>query len=69
MSYSLYLVHAPLLWMMAFLLKTQAHFSATRTMLALIALSPAVLGIAWLLFYTVERRTLTHPPPSSTLPS
>ncbi|HEV2952787.1 MAG TPA: acyltransferase, partial [Candidatus Dormibacteraeota bacterium] len=46
MSYSLYLVHAPLLWMMAFLLKTQAHFSATRTMLALIALSPAVLGIA-----------------------
>jgi peptidoglycan/LPS O-acetylase OafA/YrhL len=60
MSYSLYLVHQPLVVAMAHLLRTAAGMPPSRTFAALLALLPAILGVAWVLFQTVERLTLTE---------
>jgi peptidoglycan/LPS O-acetylase OafA/YrhL len=59
MSYSLYLVHQPLVAGIAYLAQAHAHTSPRATFLVLVALLPVVVFLAWVLFYTVERHTLT----------
>jgi peptidoglycan/LPS O-acetylase OafA/YrhL len=59
MSYSLYLVHQPLVAAFCYLLQVHAHTNPQQTFLLLVALLPLILIAAWLLFYTVERHTLT----------
>ena len=59
MSYSLYLIHQPVIQALAYLLRVSAHLSPGRTFAVLLLLLPAIVGIAWVLFVTVERRTLT----------
>lgn len=59
MSYSLYLVHQPMVQAMAYVIHIHAHTSPEITFLAVFALTPLILLTAWALFYTVERRTLT----------
>jgi peptidoglycan/LPS O-acetylase OafA/YrhL len=59
MSYSIYLVHQPLVQMSAYFLGAGQGVSPTRVFLELILLIPAILGVAWLLFITVERWTVT----------
>lgn len=65
MSYSLYLVHQPVIEGLAFLLRAHAHLSPNTTFLALTALLPFVLLLAYALFMTVERRTLHSKRPSA----
>ena len=56
MSYSLYLVHQPIVQSLSFLLR---HSGSPRTVfLEVLLLVPVILTVAWLLFITVERRTL-----------
>ena len=62
MSYSLYLVHQPVVQALAYVLRHDAALSTTWTFVALVALLPVILLIAWLLFVAVERRTLTSRP-------
>lgn len=62
MSYSLYLVHQPLVQALAFVLRHDAGLSPTRTFIGLVVLFPLILGAAWALFVLVERRTLTSRP-------
>lgn len=62
MSYSLYLVHQPLVQALAFVLRHDLGLSPTRSFGALILLLPAVLAVAWVLFVMVERYTLTSRP-------
>lgn len=59
MSYSLYLVHQPMVQGLAYVFHTYAHTSTQQTFAAVFALVPLILLTAWALFYTVERRTLT----------
>jgi peptidoglycan/LPS O-acetylase OafA/YrhL len=59
MSYSLYLVHQPVLQGLAFALRGAQSLSAVALFVSLALLLPVVIFIAWLLFVTVERRTLT----------
>jgi peptidoglycan/LPS O-acetylase OafA/YrhL len=59
MSYSLYLVHQPMVQSMAYVIHTNAHTSPQWTFLAVFALIPVIFVTAWILFYTVERRTLS----------
>jgi peptidoglycan/LPS O-acetylase OafA/YrhL len=58
MSYSLYLVHQPMVQSLAYVLHTNAHTSPQLTFLAVFACIPVIFLLAWILFYTVERRTL-----------
>ncbi len=62
MSYSVYLVHQPLIQAMAFVLRHDLGLSPTRSFVALIALLPVTLAVAWALFVLVERYTLTSRP-------
>jgi peptidoglycan/LPS O-acetylase OafA/YrhL len=62
MSYSIYLVHQPLIQAAAHVVRTDLGFSPTGTFAMLVALLPVVIGIAWLLFVAVERYTLTSRP-------
>ncbi len=59
MSYSLYLVQAPVIQGFAYLLRVHAHLSPTVTFLALTLLLPLILLLAYSLFITVERRSLS----------
>ena len=56
MSYSLYLVHQPIVQALCFLLRRTG--SPRVVFVEVLLLVPAILGVAWLLFVTVERRTL-----------
>ncbi len=58
MSYSVYLVHQPIIQGLAYLLRVQGHLSPTMTFLVLVLLLPLILLLAFGLFMTVERRTL-----------
>lgn len=58
MSYSVYLVHEPIVEGMAFMLRSNLGVSPLQTFLALLLLIPVVLLLAWVLFMTVERRTI-----------
>ncbi len=60
MSYSLYLVHQPVIEALAYLMRVHGHMSPTKTFLALVLLLPVVLLLTYGLFITVERRTLQH---------
>ena len=57
MSYSIYLVHQPIVVSLAHLLH-QTGASPLLVFVEIVLLIPAILGVAWLLFITVERRTL-----------
>jgi peptidoglycan/LPS O-acetylase OafA/YrhL len=59
MSYSLYLVHQPIVQALAHLFRANAGLSPGTTFTVLIGLLPAILFVAWLLFVSVERYTLT----------
>ncbi|HMC79365.1 MAG TPA: acyltransferase [Acidimicrobiia bacterium] len=58
MSYSIYLVHQPLVEVGAHLLGAGNGASPRRVFLELVALIPVLLVAAWILFVTVERRTV-----------
>lgn len=60
MSYSLYLVHQPVVQAAAFLLREHAGLGpqAVLTWL-LLAIVPLIVVLAWVLFMTVERRSLS----------
>jgi peptidoglycan/LPS O-acetylase OafA/YrhL len=60
MSYSLYLVHQPVIQLLAYLMQVHGHLSANMTFLALVLLLPVILLLAYGLFVTVERHTLQH---------
>ncbi len=62
MSYSLYLVHQPLVQALAFALRHDAGLSPTSTFGGLLLLLPLIVVAAWLLFILVERYTLTSRP-------
>ncbi len=62
MSYSLYLVHQPVVQALAYVLRHDAGLGPTAAFAALIALLPVIVAIAWLIFVLVERRTLTSRP-------
>jgi peptidoglycan/LPS O-acetylase OafA/YrhL len=68
MSYSIYLVHQPIVVSLAHLLH-QTGASPLLVFVEIVLLIPAILGVAWLLFITVEWRTLhssrTTPEPGS----
>ena len=57
MSYSLYLVHQPIVQALDLLFR-QSGVSARATFVVVLALLPVVLAVAWVLFVTVERFTL-----------
>lgn len=57
MSYSLYLVHQPIVQALDLLFRQQG-LSALATFVVVLVLLPAVLAVAWVLFITVERFTL-----------
>jgi peptidoglycan/LPS O-acetylase OafA/YrhL len=59
MSYSLYLVHQPVVQALAHLLRVNAGLSSNAAFIVLIASLPLILFFAWLLFVSVERYTLT----------
>ncbi len=60
MSYSLYLVHQPVIQSVAMWLQlVRPDLSPTTVFLALVVLLPAIVFLAWILFMTVERRTMT----------
>lgn len=59
MSYSLYLVHQPLVQGFAYFTRVHAHTSPQQTFLVLLVLVPFIIFLAWVLFVTVERRTMT----------
>jgi peptidoglycan/LPS O-acetylase OafA/YrhL len=56
MSYSLYLVHQPIVASLSFLLRHTG--SPLPVFLEVLLCMPGILAVAWLLFITVERRTL-----------
>ena len=62
MSYSLYLVHQPVVQALAYVLRHNAGLGDTAAFGALILLLPVTVAIAWLLFVLVESRTLTSRP-------
>jgi peptidoglycan/LPS O-acetylase OafA/YrhL len=59
MSYSLYLVHQPIVQGLAYFARAHGGATPQETFLVLLAFIPAIMGVAWLLFRTVERRTMT----------
>jgi peptidoglycan/LPS O-acetylase OafA/YrhL len=62
MSYSLYLVHQPVVQAIAYLTHVRSGLSPTLTFFVLVGYLPLILGLAWLLFVTVEKRTLHSAP-------
>jgi peptidoglycan/LPS O-acetylase OafA/YrhL len=58
MSYSIYLMHTPVLEVMDARLSSLG-WSPTLVCYAMIALTPVVLLVAWVLFVTVERRSVS----------
>jgi peptidoglycan/LPS O-acetylase OafA/YrhL len=64
MSYSLYLVHQPVIQGLAYLLLLYGHLSPNATFGVLVLLLPVILLLAYLLFITVEKRTLQTPRPA-----
>ena len=58
MSYSLYLVHQPVVEMASTMLRARYQESPGVVFATLLMLLPVVLAIAWLLFMTVERRSI-----------
>src|SRR5207248_9186648 len=59
MSYSLYLVHQPIIQLLALWLQVRRpDLSPTAVFLALILFIPVILLLAWMLFVLVERRTM-----------
>lgn len=62
MSYSLYLVHQPIVQAMAHVLRSDFRLGPNATFVALIGLFPVILAAAWALFVLVERYTLTSKP-------
>ena len=63
MSYSVYLVHEPLIAMFAYAMRNKLHMSAPEEFVALVAAVPFILVAAFILFLTVERRTLNSSGP------
>lgn len=61
MSYSLYLVHQPIVQVLAYVIRVHGHASPAQTFLLLMLFLPMIMLIAWILFATVERRTLVAP--------
>ena len=57
MSYSIYLVHQPIVVILASVLR-RTGASPRLVFAEIVLLVPAILAVAWLLFVTVERRTL-----------
>jgi peptidoglycan/LPS O-acetylase OafA/YrhL len=57
MSYSIYLVHQPIIVVLASVLR-RTGASPRLVFAEIVLLVPAILAVAWLLFVTVERRTL-----------
>jgi peptidoglycan/LPS O-acetylase OafA/YrhL len=62
MSYSIYLVHQPLIQAGAYVLRSDLGLSPTRAFAGLVILLPVVIAVAWALFVLVERYTLTSRP-------
>jgi peptidoglycan/LPS O-acetylase OafA/YrhL len=62
MSYSLYLVHQPLIQALAHVLRTDAQLTPRATFVALVLLLPLVFLATALLFFGVEQWTLTSQP-------
>lgn len=62
MSYSLYLVHQPIIQALGHLFRFDLGMSPTRTFAVIVVLLPLVLAVAWALFVVVERFTLTSRP-------
>jgi len=62
MSYSLYLVHQPIVQALAYVFRTDFRLSPNMSFVALVAAMPLVLAVAWALFVLVERYTLTSRP-------
>jgi peptidoglycan/LPS O-acetylase OafA/YrhL len=58
MSYSIYLIHQPIVEGMAIVLRSELGISPLQTFLGLLLLIPVVLLLAWVLFMTIERRTI-----------
>jgi lysophospholipase L1-like esterase len=57
-------VHQPLVQVLSYLIVVHGHASPRRAFVALLLCIPLLLVVAWVLFVTVERRTLgTHPSP------
>lgn len=59
MSYSLYLVHQPLVQGFAYFAQVHGHTNPQQTFFTVVVLLPVIMVVAWALFYTVERHTLT----------
>jgi peptidoglycan/LPS O-acetylase OafA/YrhL len=60
MSYSLYLVHQPIVQGLAHVIRTAApSLSGMAVFGILLALTPLILLLAWVLFTTVEKRTIS----------
>jgi peptidoglycan/LPS O-acetylase OafA/YrhL len=59
MSYSLYLVHQPIVGGLAYLIRVDGGASPAMTFIAVLAALPLIFGVAALLFVTVEKRTLS----------
>jgi peptidoglycan/LPS O-acetylase OafA/YrhL len=60
-SYSLYLVHQPIIQLLSvWLRQTRPDLEPTTVFVVLLLLVPVIVVVAWGLFVTVERRTLTH---------
>jgi len=58
MSYSLYLVHQPLIQIGAHVLGKGARVAPNQVFVELLLATPVVLAAAWVLFVTVERRSI-----------
>jgi peptidoglycan/LPS O-acetylase OafA/YrhL len=58
MSYSLYLVHQPLVEVVASALRSRDGAGPAQVFLGLVLFLPVLLAAAWALFVTVERRSL-----------
>jgi peptidoglycan/LPS O-acetylase OafA/YrhL len=67
MSYSLYLVHQPVVQVLAEVLRTRGHTTPNMTFFLLLLCIPFILLLAWGLFMGVERWTLTNRRPASTV--
>lgn len=59
MSYSLYLVHQPIVQGLTYVMETHASLTPLVTFCAAFGCIPLIVFVAWVLFYTVERKTLT----------
>ena len=60
MSYSLYLVHHPILKVLTYVIRTRLHAAPNEVFFLLVLFGlPIVLAAAWVLFMTAERPTLS----------